>query len=211
MVGDVGITIERFEQATPIVTGFLAGYVVAMPLLGAYSDARGRIPVLLACLAAFALGSVITATSGLFGLAGLPWLVGGRFIQGLGGGGLVPLSLALAADLYRNRSRAVALGSVAGLQEAGSVLGPIYGATLAAAAASAGGWRFVFWINLPLAGLCAAGLLAGRRAGRTAPAGKTKNDWISAPVLGAGPGAPGLAPYPGDPWHRTPHGPGLSA
>jgi len=203
MVGDVGITIERFEQATPIVTGFLAGYVVAMPLLGAYSDARGRIPVLLACLAAFALGSVITATSGLFGLAGLPWLVGGRFIQGLGGGGLVPLSLALAADLYRDRSRAVALGSVAGLQEAGSVLGPIYGATLAAAAASAGGWRFVFWINLPLAGLCAAGLFAARSADSTAPAGKTKIDWISALVLGAGLGALVLALYPDDPEHRT--------
>src|SRR2546426_11611516 len=130
-----------------------------MRLLGAYSDARGRIPVFLACLAAFALGSVITATSGLSGFAGLPWLVGGRFIQGLGGGGLVPLSLALAADLYRDRSRTVALGSVWGLQEAGSVLGPIYGATLAAAAASAGGWRVVVWVSLPLAGLWAPGPL----------------------------------------------------
>ncbi len=203
MVGDVGITIERFEQATPIVTGFLAGYVVAMPLLGAYSDARGRIPVFLACLAAFALGSVITATSGLSGLAGLPWLVGGRFIQGLGGGGLVPLSLALAADLYRDRSRTVALGSVAGLQEAGSVLGPIYGATLAAAATSAGGWRFVFWINLPLAALCAAGFFIARSGGSTAPAGKTKIDWISALLLGSGLGGLVLALYPDDPEHRA--------
>src|SRR2546427_7510645 len=151
-------------------------------------------------MASLAFGSVSTATSGLFGLAGLPWLVGGRFIQGLGGGGMVPLSLALAADLYRNRSRAVALGSVAGLQEAGSVVGPIYGATLAAAAASAGGWRFVFWINLPLAGLCAAGLFAARRADSTAPSGKNKIDWIIALVLGAGLGAlvVGLAPeHPG--------------
>jgi len=44
MIADVGLTIDRFEQATPIVTGFLGGYVVAMPLLGAYSDARGRAP-----------------------------------------------------------------------------------------------------------------------------------------------------------------------
>jgi len=145
MIADVGLTIDRIEQATPLVTGFLGGYVVAMPLLGAYSDVRGRAPVYVACMAAFAVGSAITATAGLWTFAGLPWLVVGRVLQGLGGGGLVPLTLAIAADLYRDSGRTVALGSVAGLQEAGSVFGPLYGATLAAAAASAGGWRFVFW------------------------------------------------------------------
>ena len=70
MIADVGLTIDRFEQATPIVTGFLAGYVVAMPLLGAYSDARGRAPVYAACMAVFAAGSVITATAGLLTFAG---------------------------------------------------------------------------------------------------------------------------------------------
>jgi len=72
MIADVGLTIDRFEQATPIVTGFLGGYVVAMPLLGAYSDARGRAPVYAACMVVFAAGSVITATSGLWPFAGLP-------------------------------------------------------------------------------------------------------------------------------------------
>jgi len=123
MIADVGLTIDRFEQATPIVTGFLGGYVVAMPLLGAYSDARGRAPVYAACMVAFAVGSAITATAGLWSFAGLPWLVVGRVLQGLGGGGLVPLSLALAADLYRGSARNIALGSVAGLQEEGSVFG----------------------------------------------------------------------------------------
>ena len=204
MTGDVGVTIENFEQATPIVTGFLAGYVVAMPLLGAYSDARGRIPVYLACLAAFALSSVITATSGLWSFAGLQWMVAGRFVQGIGGGGLVPLALALAADLYRDRSRTVALGSVAGLQEAGSVLGPIYGATLAAAAAGAGGWRFVFWVNVPLAAACGVGLLAATST-RVSPAGAERStvDWPSAVLLGAGLGALVLALYPDDPEHRA--------
>ena len=44
MIADIGLTIDRIEQATPLVTGFLGGYVVAMPLLGAYSDVRGRAP-----------------------------------------------------------------------------------------------------------------------------------------------------------------------
>ena len=111
----------------------------------------------------FAAGSAVTATAGLWSFAGLPWLVAGRLLQGLGGGGLVPLSLALAADLYRNGGRTIALGSVAALQETGSVFGPLYGATLAAAAASLGGWRFVFWVNLPLAAICAGGLVLASR------------------------------------------------
>src|SRR5579859_4085483 len=65
MIADVGLTIDRLEQATPLVSGFLTGYIVAMPLLGAYSDARGRAPVYVACVAVFAVGSVITATAGL--------------------------------------------------------------------------------------------------------------------------------------------------
>jgi len=204
MVGDVGLTIEHFERATPIVTGFLAGYVVAMPLLGAYSDVRGRVPVYAVCMAGFAVGSAMTATAGVWDFAGLPWLVAGRFIQGVGGGGLVPLSLALAADLYHDRTRAYALGSVAAVQEAGSVFGPLYGAALAAAAAGAGGWRFAFWLNLPLAAICTAGLTAGtRRSELPSGAASSSIDWLSAALLGLGLGLLVLALYPDDPEHRA--------
>src|SRR5437879_12602109 len=88
MMSDIGLTIERLEQATPIVTGFLAGYVVAMPLLGAYSDVRGRIPVYVASIAPFAVGSVMTARAGLWGFAGLPGWSVGRLVQGFGGAGV---------------------------------------------------------------------------------------------------------------------------
>jgi MFS family permease len=207
MVADVGLTIDRFEQATPIVTGFLGGYIVAMPLLGAYSDVRGRAPVYAICMLVFAAGSAITATAGLWSFAGLPWLVSGRFLQGLGGGGLVPLSLALAADLYRNQRRLLALGSVAAMQEAGSVFGPLYGATLAAATASIGGWRFVFWINLPLAAVCAAGLLfASRKQSRLEAVTATSLDWVGAALLGIGLGLLVLALYPDDPTRRATSG-----
>jgi MFS family permease len=207
MVGDVGLTIDRFEQATPIVTGFLGGYVVAMPLLGAYSDVRGRAPVYALCMLVFAVGSAATATAGLWPFAGLAWLVAGRFLQGLGGGGLVPLSLALAADLYRDRHRTIALGAVAAMQEAGSVFGPLYGATLAAATAAVGGWRFVFWLNLPLAVLCAAGVLAGgRRRSRLDSSVATSLDWVGAALLGAGLGLLVVALYPDDPNTRATNG-----
>jgi MFS family permease len=204
MIADVGLTIDRFEQATPIVTGFLGGYVVAMPLLGAYSDSRGRAPVYAACMVVFAAGSIITATAGLWAFAGLPWLVTGRVLQGLGGGGLVPLSLALAADLYRGDARTLAVGSVAALQEAGSVFGPLYGTTLAAVAASTAGWRLVFWLNVPLAAICAGGLLLAMRRGTTSMSyGGSSIDWISASLLGLGLGLLVVALYPDDPDHRA--------
>jgi MFS family permease len=155
-------------------------------------------------MVAFAAGSAITATAGLWSFAGLQWLVAGRVLQGLGGGGLVPLTLALAADLYRNSARTLALGSVAGLQEAGSVFGPLYGATLAALAGSAGGWRFVFWLNVPLAAIFGTGLVIATRRAAPAPAPATSSiDWLSAALLGLGLGLLVLALYPDDPDHRA--------
>ena len=71
----------------------------------------------------------------------------GRFLQGVGGGGLVPVTLALVADLYPADRRGVPLGVVGAVQELGSVLGPLYGAVVLAF----GTWRDIFWITSPSA------------------------------------------------------------
>ncbi|MHB8719389.1 MAG: MFS transporter [Candidatus Dormibacteria bacterium] len=148
-----GLDLTQLNQAAPIVTGFLAGYVCALPLLGRLSDLHGRIPTLFACLLLFALGSVTT------GSANDLWqVVLGRTLQGAGGGGLVPVTLAMVADGWPAERRGLALGGVGAAQELGSVVGPLYGAALAAA----GGWRAVFYVNLPLTGLLAAGVAPRR-------------------------------------------------
>jgi MFS family permease len=208
MMFDLALPLDRVEQATPVITGFLVGYIVAMPLVGAVSDIHGRGRVYLASLAVFSIGSLLTATAGLTsfpseGLAGLPWLVGGRVLQGLGGGALVPVALALAADLYPAGDRALPLGAIAAVQESGSVLGPLYGAALAGAASGLGGWRAIFWINLPLTALCAAGLvIAARRAptaSRVARGPGAHLDWLGGVLLGLGLALLVLALYPDDP------------
>jgi MFS family permease len=214
MLYDLDLSVDRIEQATPIVSGFLAGYIVVMPLLGLASDVHGRAVVYLAALAIFAAGSVLTATAGYtgeppYGLIGLPWLVAGRVLQGLGGGATVPVALALAADLYPAGRRSAVIGAVAAVQETGSVLGPLYGAGLAAIAAEGGGWRAVFWLNLPLAVLCGIGfLVATRRTGFTAAstrqpaaADDAGADWLGAILLGAGLALLVVALYPDDPRH----------
>lgn len=141
----VGISINKIQQLTPIVTCYLLGYIAAMPLLGRASDRFGRKLLLQASLAAFAVGSVVTAVSD-----DLLTLVIGRAIQGTASGALLPVTLALGADLWSQRNRAAVLGGIGAAQELGSVLGPLYGIFIVWLLRD---WRDVFWINVPLAAI----------------------------------------------------------
>ena len=154
----VGIDLAHLQEATPIISGFLVGYVAVLPVFGRLSDLYGRVPVLTACLALFAAGSLVTASA-----TTLAEVVVGRALQGAGGGGLVPVTLALVADLWEPRRRGVPLGVVGAVQEIGSVVGPLYGAALTAAST----WRAIFYVNMPLAAIIAAGIrMPGRRGAR---------------------------------------------
>src|SRR3954451_13466651 len=158
----VGVGLDELQRATPIVGGFLLGYTATLPLLGRLADLRGRVPVLVSCLLLFALGSLLTATADGLGPAVL-----GRGLQGIGAGGLVPATLAQVADRWPPERRALPLGVVGAVQEAGAVLGPLAGAAVLALA----DWRAIFWLNLLLALALAAGVVGSTRGRRPDPVG----------------------------------------
>lgn len=149
MMTSAGIPIDELQRAAPIISGFLLGYVAMLPLIGRIADLRGRVPVLVLSLVVFAVGSLVTALA-----YDMPSMVAGRFLQGVGGGGLVPATLALVADLYPVERRGVPLGIVSAVQELGSVIGPLFGAVVLAFA----DWRAIFAINLAVGLVLAAAL-----------------------------------------------------
>ena len=148
MMAGAGLGIESLQRGTPIISGFLLGYIAVLPLIGRLADMMPRQRILIACLLIFAVGSVVTAVA-----VELPVMVGGRFLQGVGGGGLVPATLALVADLWPPGKRGLPLGVVGGVQELGAVLGPLLGAAVLIVS----DWRGIFWLNVLL------GLLFSRR------------------------------------------------
>jgi MFS family permease len=151
MMTGVGVPIDQLQRAAPIVSGFLLGYVAMLPLIGRIADLRGRVPVLVMALVLFAVGSLVTTLA-----YDMPSIVAGRFLQGVGGGGLVPATLALVADLFPVERRGVPLGVVSAVQEIGSVVGPLFGAAVLALA----DWRAIFAINFAVGLVLAAAIRA---------------------------------------------------
>ena len=154
-----------------IVNGYLIAYVVTMPLTGKISDLYGRRIVFLVCLVLFALGSVGAA------LATDVWsMVAARVVQALGGGAMVPVALAAVSDAVPRRHQALAIGAVAAVDTAGWVAGSAYGAWIT----TEWGWRWVFWLNLPVAlvGMVLV-VLAFPRGERRAQ----RLDWVGAALL----------------------------
>lgn len=113
---------------------------------GALGDRYGRRRIYLAGLALFAIGSLLGGFAPAIG-----WLVAARALQGVGGALLVPGSLALIQAAFHPDDRPRAVGAWSGMSGVAGAAGPLLGGVVVDAA----GWRWVFWINVPIAAVVA--------------------------------------------------------
>ena len=118
-----------------------------MPFVASLSDIFGRVPCLMSSLVFFAVGTIICSTAHTFGR-----LLIGRSIQGIGGGGIIVLSLVIFTDIVPLRYRPKYYGIVQGAWAIGSCFGPVVGGALAQHTT----WRWVFYLMFPF---CATGLV----------------------------------------------------
>ena len=132
-----------------VFTIYLLTMTAAMPAWGSLSDRLGRRPVLFAGLTIFLVGSA------LCGISAEMWqLIVVRGLQGLGAGAIVPISLAIIGDLYPPADRARLQAAFSSLFVLAFLIGPTLGGVLTDTI----GWRWVFYVNLPV-GLAALAVM----------------------------------------------------
>ncbi|EOR69933.1 EmrB/QacA family drug resistance transporter [Thermobifida fusca TM51] len=137
MVGE----LNGVDQMLWVMTAFILASTIMMPIYGKLGDLIGRKGLFLAAISLFIAGSVIG------GLAPtMDWLIAGRVVQGLGGGGLMIMSQAIIADIVPARQRGRYAGFIGAVFAVSSVAGPLLGGWFTEGI----GWRWAFWINIPL-------------------------------------------------------------
>lgn len=163
---------NALSQLSWVVTAYLLASTASTPLWGKFSDLYGRKPMLQLAIVIFLIGSVLAGMAPSMG-----WLIASRGIQGLGGGGLMVLVMAVIADVVPPTERGRYTGLFGAVFAISSVAGPLLGGFFVESLS----WRWIFYINLPL-GIAAFFVLA---AALHVPKRTIQHriDWLGAVVL----------------------------
>src|SRR3954452_14874523 len=163
------------DQLSWVVTAYLLGATVSMPLWGRASDLYGRKGLFLAAIVVFLAGSALSGAAGSLGE-----LIGFRALQGLGAGGLMTLAMAIVGEIISPRERGRYQGYIQMVFVLASVAGPLLGGVFVDHVS----WRWVFYVNLPIGALALTVISAALDLpGRT---GKARIDYLGAALLAGG-------------------------
>ncbi|MET9891674.1 MDR family MFS transporter [Streptomyces sp. NPDC006465] len=137
IVGELG----GLEHLSWVVTGYTLATAASTPIWGKLGDMYGRKGAFMTSIVIFLIGSALSGMAQDMGQ-----LIGFRAIQGLGAGGLMVGVMAIIGDLIPPRERGKYQGMMAGVMAFAMILGPLVGGTIT----DHWGWRWSFYINLPL-------------------------------------------------------------
>ncbi|MCU6480842.1 MDR family MFS transporter [Arthrobacter sp. A2-55] len=124
-----------------VITIYILASTIMLPIYGKLGDLMGRKGLFISAISIFILGSIVGGFA-----QDMTWLIIGRGVQGLGGGGLMLLSQAIIADVVPARERGRYMGIMGGVFALSSVAGPLLGGWFTDGI----GWRWGLWMNIPL-------------------------------------------------------------
>lgn len=133
--------LNGLGQLSWVVTAYLLTSTASTPIWGKISDLYGRKIMLQSAIVIFLIGSALAGAA-----QSMSWLIVTRGIQGLGGGGLMVLAIAVIADVIPPRERGRYTGLFGGVFAVSSIAGPLLGGFFVDSLS----WRWIFYINLPL-------------------------------------------------------------
>lgn len=134
--------LEGFDLYAWAFTSFSLAATVTLPIYGTISDVVGRRPVLLTGIVAFTVASLLAGAS-----QSMAQLIAFRALQGIGGGALISMSWAAIGDIFAPRERGRYQGLTGAVFGVSSIVGPLVGGLLTDTL----GWRWVFFVNVPVA------------------------------------------------------------
>jgi EmrB/QacA subfamily drug resistance transporter len=137
----MGRVLGDVENLSWVVTAYLLANVVATPLFGKLSDIHGRRRMMLIAIVIFIAGSAACALA-----PNMPTLIAARALQGIGGGGILPIAHTIIGDMVSPRERPRYQSYTAIMFMAASIIGPVIGGVLTDYVH----WTMIFWINLPM-------------------------------------------------------------
>ena len=137
----IGRVLGDVENLSWVVTAYLLANVVATPLFGKLSDIHGRRRMMLVAIVIFIAGSAACALA-----PNMPALIASRALQGIGGGGILPIAHTIIGDMVSPRERPRYQSYTAIMFMAASIVGPVIGGVLTDYVH----WTMIFWINLPM-------------------------------------------------------------
>jgi EmrB/QacA subfamily drug resistance transporter len=169
----IGRQFQDVSNLSWVITAYLLASTAVAPVFGTFSDIYGRRAMIIAALSLFVAGSILCALA-----PNMSILIVARGLQGLGGGGIMPIVQTVISDVVTARERGQYQAYFSGVWMVAGICGPVIGGVFAEHLH----WSMIFWINVPL-GLGSLALLLPKMGKIPVFHRKRKVDWLGGLLL----------------------------